>query len=115
MITEYDLDSAIAECNGKRNPDAQTCMKLAAFYTIKEHMFGRQESTSIPASASEIPSYSYSGEPNTIRYESETAFGKAVSGMDSARIMPLIDEFVDTVRVLNPRLYDAFLRKISSI
>ncbi len=39
MITEHDLQEAIAECQGKRNPDANTCIKLAAFYTIKEHLF----------------------------------------------------------------------------
>ena len=35
MITEMDLQEAIAECQGKRNPNADTCIKLAAFYIIK--------------------------------------------------------------------------------
>ena len=39
MITEQDLAAAIAECQGKRNPDAATCIKLAAFYTIRDAMF----------------------------------------------------------------------------
>ena len=39
MITEHDLQAAIAECQGKRNPDASTCIKLAAFYTIRNHLF----------------------------------------------------------------------------
>ena len=30
MITEHDLKEAIAECEGNRNPDARTCIKLAA-------------------------------------------------------------------------------------
>jgi hypothetical protein len=40
VIRIEDLDTAIAECQGRRNPDAKTCIMLAAFYTIKREMFG---------------------------------------------------------------------------
>ena len=43
MITERDLQEAIAECNGERNPNANTCIKLAAFLTIQKEMFGKPE------------------------------------------------------------------------
>ena len=43
MITEKDLQEAIAECEGQRNPNANTCIKLAAFYTIRQHMFGEDQ------------------------------------------------------------------------
>jgi hypothetical protein len=46
MITEKDLKEAIAECEGERNPNANTCIKLAAFYTILDNMYG--EKTEIP-------------------------------------------------------------------
>ena len=36
MITEQDLLEAIAECQGQRNPNANTCIKLAAYYIILE-------------------------------------------------------------------------------
>ena len=39
MITEKDLQEAIAECKGKRNPDSSTCIKLAAFLIIQEHLY----------------------------------------------------------------------------
>ena len=39
MITENDLQEAIAECEGVRNPTANTCLKLAAFYTIKDKLY----------------------------------------------------------------------------
>ena len=109
MITLRDLDEAIAECQGKRNPDAQTCMKLAAFYTIKQHMFGNEdkEEMHIPS----VQNYSYSG-GDAVQYESDTEFGSAVYGLENSRIMPLIDELVDTIRVINPRLYNAFMQKI---
>lgn len=40
MIKLEDLEEAIAECQGQRNPNADTCIKLAAFYTIKRKCLG---------------------------------------------------------------------------
>ena len=48
MITEKDLQEAIAECQGERSPNASTCIKLAAFYTIKEHLYPDQVKNTDP-------------------------------------------------------------------
>ena len=115
MITEYDLDEAIAECQGKRNPDAQTCMKLAAFYTIKQHMFGDKVESSSNDSVSAFPSvssYSYDAGDDAVRYDGDTDFARAIDGRKASEIWPIIDEIVDTLRVVNPRLYDAIMRKL---
>lgn len=116
MITEHDLQEAIAECQGERNPNANTCIKLAAFYTIKEHLY--PEKTQLPEEVS-TPQlrYSYAPAPeaveNTIDYESDTDFGRLVSGRDPAEVWPLVDELVsEALRVINPRLYDGFMRRL---
>ena len=54
MITRHDLETAIAECQGKRNPDARTCIMLAAFYTIRREMFEEEK---------EVEHYSYAPAP----------------------------------------------------
>ena len=46
MITEKELQEAINECLTSKNPNANTCLKLAAFYTIKDHMTVRTEGES---------------------------------------------------------------------
>lgn len=110
MIYERDLDEAIAECQGQRNPNASTCLKLAAFYTIKQHMFGKgeqQEHFDEPVS-----SYSFSAGDDVIKYESETEFGKMVSGRKASEVMPILDELIETLKIINPRLYDAAMRKL---
>lgn len=109
MITEHDLNEAIAECQGVRNPDAKTCMMLSAFYTIKDKMF--------PESASvEIPQYSYDAQPEQtetmIDYESDTDFGVAIYGRNTNEIFAIMDEAMDAVQVLNPQLYKSIMRKI---
>ena len=104
MITEQDLQAAIAECQGQRNPNASTCIKLAAYLTIQEHLYGEQE----------LPRYSYASEPlkEEIDYFSDSEFGKIVNGRHTDEIMPVIDELMETVKILNPRLYAGVLRKL---
>lgn len=115
MITEQDLQAAIAECLGERNPNANTCIKLAAFYTIREQLFPEPKED-----LREVRSYSYAPAPAepedpVIDYASDTEFGQLVTGRKVKEIMPIIDELVsEPVRAFNPRLYDAFIRKISS-
>lgn len=107
MITEKDLQEAIAECQGTRNPDARTCIKLAAFLTIKEHMFPQEENRSLPM-------YSYS-EPPIVEYSGDSEFSKLVNGKDTAEVWKIIDELMDTIRVIQPRLYDSVIRKIDGL
>lgn len=116
MITEHDLQEAIAECQGERHPNANTCIKLAAFYTIKEHLFPDSQ----PDELQILPpsrSYSFASPPEavetTIDYTSDSEFGQLVNGRKTEDIMPLIDELVsEAVRVINPKLYDSFMRRL---
>ena len=107
MITEHDLAEAIAECEGQRNPSANTCLKLAAFYTIRDNMFPKKE---------DIPFYSMQSMPMTddkVKYESKTEFGQVVADMDIDELMPVMDELMTTLKVLVPKLYDGVMRKLS--
>ena len=100
MITQQDLQAAIAECQGQRNPNASTCIKLAAYYTIKNELYSKPN----------LPSYSYAS--GMVEYESDSEFGKRIRGKDPAQVFPVIDELMDAIQVLNPRLYASVLRKL---
>lgn len=107
---------AIAECQGERNPNANTCIKLAAFLTIRNELFGKTEQVDV--SKVETPTYSFAAAPaepveNTIDYYSDTDFSRAIDGRDPADIWPIIDELVSTIQVIQPRLYDTFMRRLS--
>ena len=108
MITEQDLREAIAECEGERNPNANTCIKLAAFYTIRDHLF---PTNSVSSTEWSPPSYSYA-EPPKVSYSSESEFGKLIDGMELDSILPVMDELMDTLRVMMPRLYDGVMHKL---
>lgn len=106
MITEQDLQAAIAECEGQRNPNANTCIKLAAFYTIRDHLFP-QEDTGVGEMPP--PVYSMASEPE---YDGKSEFAQAVKGWSVADLMPVMDELMTALSVLNPRLYDSVMRRV---
>lgn len=111
MITKHDLDEAIMECNGKKNPDANTCIKLAAFYTIKQHLFPDKKDDPIQMPKFE-EGYSYEGGNTGITYSGDSDFAQAIIGRDQNEIMAVIDELMETLKVLNPRLYASVMRRI---
>lgn len=104
MITEYELQEAIAECQGQRNPNASTCIKLASYLTIQKELYGKDET---PA-----PSYSYSAGEAVIQYDSGSEFAERIKGMEQRYVLGVIDELMDLLRVLYPKIYDSVMRKL---
>ena len=106
MITVDELKAAIAECQGERNPNANTCIKLAAYYTILNELEGDP-----------VP-YSYAPAPvatvnEMVGYYSETEFGKAVEGKDTSFILGLIDELMTVLQAIQPQLYNGVMRQLN--
>lgn len=136
MITLHDLEEAIAECQGERNPNANTCIKLAAFYTIRNEMFPNTTPEAIQApTQGDVARLSintrsgYSGdsdrsrqseqaEPITesvIDYNSGSEFSEAIDGMDALEVWPIIDELMSVIQATNIRLYNGVMRKIEQL
>lgn len=106
MISRHELEEAIAECNGQRNPNANTCLKLASFYTIMDHL-DKESATPVEYSGG----YSYDAPV----YESGTEFGRAIRGKGQHEVLEAIDELMETLRVFQPKLYSAFINKITAL
>lgn len=100
MITEEDLNRAIAECQGQRHPTDNTCVKLAAYLTIKDKLYSKEE-----------PSYSYEERPIR-RYKSETEFFKIAEKTDSEHMMAVMDQLMDILKSTQPRLYDRVISRM---
>lgn len=98
MIHEADLDEAIAQCQGEKNPNAATCYKLAAYYTIKDHLYER-------------PQYSRDV-PRTVSSRSDSEFARMIDGKSIDEVMPVIEELMETVKLLYPRLYAGVMRHL---
>lgn len=104
MIRETDLREAIAEMQGQKNPNAQTCIKLAAYYTILDHI------TQQPRDSEPML---YSGaDPDVIDYDGDSDFAKAIRGKRLSDVLAVMDELMTTLQVMHPRLYTGVMSRI---
>ena len=113
MITEQDLLEAIAECQGERSPNANTCIKLSAFYILLDHLYPK------PTEAESIePALTYSrasaDDVGYITATGDSEFMQIVSGMRQDKAFAVLDDLMNTVAVINPRLYDGVIRELTS-
>lgn len=108
MITLRDIEEAIAECQGQRNPNANTCVKLAAYYTIRRELLGEEKDA-------EQPSYSYAPAPDpdpVVVNDGNDDFARMVDGRDQAEIWPILNEAMDTLQIVMPKLYTAVMDRL---
>ena len=114
MIYEKDLDESIARYQGEVNPNIETCRKLAACLIVKRELYGNAEQSDHFVDANKM--YSFAAAPvdtaETIQYDSGTDFSQAIDGRDPAEVWPIIDEMMEAVYTLMPRLYDSVMRKL---
>ena len=94
MITKRDLLDAINKCQGQKNPNANTCIKLAAYYTILDHT---------PEDESD---YSYASEPLS-------EFMKLVNSKNSNEVMRIMDDLMESLEIANPKLYYSTMERLS--
>lgn len=109
MITEQQIIEAIAECQGERDPNANTCYKLAAYYIILNEMRG--QTLSQPLS---MTTYSQDPPDSTVHFDSDSEFAQAIQGMDSDRAWAIVDDLVATLWAVNKPLYNALMRQIKA-
>lgn len=106
MIRETDLREAIAEMQGQKNPNAQTCIKLAAYYTILDHI------TENPTPKDYEPMLYSGSAPEVIEYKGDSDFAKKVNGKAANDVIAVFDELMTTLQVMHPRLYTGVMSRL---
>lgn len=96
LITRQDLLDAIAKCQGQKNPNANTCIKLAAYYTILDHT---------PENKFD---YSYASEPLS-------EFKNVISRKNSDGVMSIMDDLMEELQRINPKLYYATMERLGEL
>lgn len=124
MIRLEDLQDAIAECQGERNPDARTCIKLAAYYILKDHLYPDPPQAGITENYEELSrnydlGYSTGGATEVAipsrpgyNYNSDTEFYRIAADVDQDSLMAVMDELMSVLEATNPRLYRAAINKL---
>ena len=104
MIKEQELKDAIAECQGQREPKANTCIKMAAYYILLNQLYPQDR-----------PTYSFAEPPKEVTYDSGSEFSDMIQGIDTNKVLELMDEVMDTLRVIMPKLYRATMDKLRNL
>lgn len=88
--------------------------KLAALYIIQNQQKKKPESTAAPVmySAAAAPSVMASAD---VEEYGDTDFLRAVAGKDPAKAWIVVDELMDTLRIVNERVYNSVMRKIQAL
>jgi hypothetical protein len=105
VFTQAELMDGIHELlEGKKS--VQNCEKLAAIYTVLDHLYPASDETISKGYSGDAPS------AESIPRYGDTDFLDAIVGKDPREMWLLMDELMETLAVINPRLYDGVMRKI---
>ena len=117
MITKKEVAQAIEEC--MREPvTGNKRAVLADLIIIQDYLFGE------PARAQEVPQpmpmQSYSAPPmeqveKYIETNGDSEFLKAADGRKADKVLKLIDELVEAVKILHPRMYTTLIDKVQDL
>ena len=115
MIHGQELEDAIAEMQGQRDPNANTCIKLAAYYVIRDHM---NENGAAVRTVQPSPSYSYAAPPaeaETVIPSKDTEFYRTIAGKAVPDVLAVMDDCMVALNNTYPRLYNATIRRLQKI
>ena len=117
MITEREVAQAIEECLQEPVTGSKRAV-LADLIIIQDYLFGT------PMQSQEAPqpiqTQSYSAPPaeqaeTYIETSGDSEFLKAVDGRKADKVWKLIDELVEAVKILHPRMYATFIDKVQDL
>lgn len=74
------------------------CEKLSWLYIVRDHLTGQQQKQPVPLSVS-----------------GDSEFLQAVDGKESTSVWSVMDDLMDTLKIVNPRVYESVLRKIREL
>lgn len=114
MITEQALKEAIAEVQGKRDPNRDDCMMLAAFYIIQDRMYPDEKPIESGYSFAAPAETERENESGTVGDYGDTEFLETVRGMDAEKAWLVLDELMETLLAINPRLYNGVIRQLNA-
>jgi hypothetical protein len=97
LITKKDLLDAIAKCQGQKNPNANTCIKLAAYYTILDHI------------SEDDSGYSLQSKP------SNSEFMKIVKSKNMDDVLLVVDELMEELQMNAPKMYYKAMERLENL
>lgn len=101
MLTKRELEKAIEECEGAPK-SFDNIHKLATLYNVYDRMYSEKEV---------YPKVEMIDETVIGNY-GDSEFLKVINGMYADDVWMLMDELMETLMIVNPRLYDGVMRRL---
>lgn len=101
MLSKSELLTAIDELEDSA-PTFQNCQKMATFYTLLNAMYRTNDEAPRQESVQE----------EVIDDHGDSEFLRLVAGIDSHTAWTLMDELMETIQILQPKLYDSVMRRL---
>nr|DAQ29856.1 MAG TPA: hypothetical protein [Caudoviricetes sp.] len=98
MLSLDTINSDILELETQHDTTWSTCQRLAWLYVVRDHITGQAQKQPVPLEVS-----------------GDSDFLRAVDGRDSVKAWAIIDELMETIKILQPRVYDSVLRRLAEI
>lgn len=107
MIDEREVQKWIArlECEESSWSNYE---KLAVLYAIQNQQERMEPQTILPA-------YSRAAAPELVGDYGDSDFLRIVEGKDPSLVWPIVDELMDTLHVVNERVYSSVMRKLENL
>ena len=101
MPTKQELLEAIKECQQKELT-YNTCEKLATFYTLLNYLYSDKQK-----------GYSYSYvEKDVFPAADGSEFREAIAGKNIEKVVDVLDEHMEVIKILYPKEYRSVINKI---
>lgn len=115
MLDAAEIRKEIARLEYEES-DYKNYAKLADLYVIRKQMQEEEQgSRSMHLRAYSGAPTPVTAEPATVGEYGDSEFLLAVSGKDPAKAWAVVDELMDTLSLVNRKVYDSVLRKIKSM
>lgn len=101
MPSKEDLLEAIADCLEKE-PSYSNCEKLTTFYTLLKYLYSEDEG------------YSQSS-GNVFAELQGSEFREAIAGKNIEKVVDVLDEHMNVIRLLFPKEYKSVIKSISEV
>ena len=116
MITEKEVAQAIEQCMQEPVTGNKRAV-LADLIIIQDYLFGEPTRQEV---LQPMPTQSYSAPPMEqveiyVETNGDSEFLKAVDGRKAERVWKLMDELVEAVKILHPRMYSTFIDKLQDL
>lgn len=106
MLDKKEVNAEIELIECRRDHDPTSVIRLASLYTIRDHL---------DENAPRMVSYSLSpalDKPEELGTYGDSDFLRSIAGKDPSSVWLVMDELMDTLKALNPRVYESVLRKV---